>query len=82
MAKRQFDAEMAAYFTCPKCGSKGAKVERIASTGTGLSKFIDLQHMRHLGVSCLRCGFTEFYDLSVIEGSDTLGDILDILLER
>jgi predicted nucleic-acid-binding Zn-ribbon protein len=57
-------------------------VDRIASTGAGLSKLIDLQHIKHLGVACLNCGFTEFYDLSVLEGHDTLGDILDIIFER
>ncbi|MBC8367535.1 hypothetical protein H8E52_09000 [bacterium] len=82
MSKKNIDLEMSSRFTCPKCQSTGAKVDRLAFTGAGISRFIDLQHMRFMSVSCIQCGYTEMYNLGVLEGSDTLGDILDIILER
>ena len=82
MSSKKIGSEMSTRFTCPKCQATGAKVDRLALTGAGLSRFIDLQHMRFMSVSCMNCGFTEMYNLSVLEGSDTLGDILDIILER
>jgi len=78
----KLDRELAARFVCPKCDQRGATVEHVALTGTGLSRWIDLQHRRYAGVTCSRCGFTEFYDLKVLKGHDTLGDILDIIFER
>ncbi len=82
MSSKKIDVEMSSRFQCSKCQAKGAKVDRLAFTGAGFSRFIDLQHMRFMSVSCLNCGFTEFYNLGVLEGSDTLGDVLDIILER
>ena len=69
-------------FKCPKCGQQGAHVERLAMAGTGLSRFMDIQAYRYAFASCLTCGFTEVYNLKVLEGSDNLGNILDILFSR
>jgi len=66
-------------FDCPKCKQTGAKVDKLAMSGTGLSRFLDLQLNRFAFVSCLNCGFTEVYNLKTLEGRDDLGDILDIL---
>ncbi len=78
----KLDHELATRFVCPKCEQRGALVEHVACTGTGISRWIDLQHRHYAAVTCSRCGFTEFYDLKTLRGSDTLGDILDIIFER
>ena len=69
-------------FKCPKCGNQGAHVERLAMAGTGLSRFMEIQAYRYAFVSCLTCGFTEVYNLKVLEGSDKLGDILEVLFSN
>ncbi len=69
-------------FVCPRCESKGAQVERLAMTGTGLSRFLDLQTHRYAFASCTNCGYTEVYNLSVLEGKDNQGLLLDILLSH
>lgn len=46
---------------CPKCGHEDAEVDTIATTGTGLSKLFDLQNRRFSVVSCINCGYSEFY---------------------
>jgi predicted nucleic-acid-binding Zn-ribbon protein len=54
-------------FICPKCEHVGAHVERLAMSGTGLSRFVDIQLNKYAFASCLACGFTEIYSLRILE---------------
>ena len=73
------DSEFERRFVCSKCKHREAEVKRISTTGTGLSKLIDIQHNTYISVSCERCGYTEFYNPEVLEGKAYLGSILDLL---
>ncbi|SFR60832.1 Predicted nucleic-acid-binding protein, contains Zn-ribbon domain [Halogeometricum rufum] len=44
----------------------------VATTGTGLSRLVDVQNRQFKAVSCTRCGYTEFYRTG---GSDALLDL-------
>jgi len=66
-------------FVCPKCGERGANVQRLAMSGTGLTRLFDFQPHRYAYVSCRNCGFTEIYNLKTLEGRDDLGTFLDVL---
>ena len=66
-------------FVCPKCQNQGAHVERLAMSGTGLSRLFEIQPHRYAFASCTACGYTEIYNLRTLEGSDNLGNLLDIL---
>jgi hypothetical protein len=57
----------------------GAHVERLAMSGTGFSRFFDIQPYRYAFVSCNNCGYTEIFNLKVLEGKDDLGTFIDIL---
>ena len=46
------DRQLAQRFRCVKCHSIGASNERIAVTGTGLSKLMDVQHNKFIALSC------------------------------
>ncbi len=46
---------------CIKCGYHEAEVYEIAATGTGLSKFFDVQKNHFKVVSCKKCGYSELY---------------------
>ena len=81
MAKK-LDEKFAKRFTCPKCARRGGDVRRLAMTGSGLSRLLDVQHIRFLTVSCTNCGFTEQYDLKVLEGVRRGMDILDVILDE
>ncbi|MCH7728818.1 MAG: zinc ribbon domain-containing protein [Planctomycetes bacterium] len=70
---------MAERFKCSKCAHKEAKIKRIAATGTGLSKLIDLQHNHFLVVSCANCGFSELYDERILGCRSGASDLLDLL---
>ncbi|MFZ7101706.1 MAG: zinc ribbon domain-containing protein [Peptococcaceae bacterium] len=54
-------------FKCQKCGSVGAEVREVAMTGTGLSKLFDIQNNEFLFISCKECGFTEVFNLHILE---------------
>ena len=66
-------------FKCPKCGHQGAQVEKLAMSGTGLSRLLEIQMHRYAFVSCRHCGFTEIYNLRTLSNSGSLGDLLDVL---
>ena len=70
---------LAEKFVCGKCGLSGADVERLAMSGTGFSRFMDIQPYRCAFVSCRNCGFTDVYNLKTLEGKDNLGTVLDVL---
>ena len=70
---------LAQKFVCSKCGERGARAERLAMSGTGLSRLFEVQHHRYAFVSCHNCGFTEVYDLRTLEGKDSLGTFLEVL---
>jgi predicted nucleic-acid-binding Zn-ribbon protein len=66
-------------FICAKCKSHGGHVEKLAMSGTGLSRLMEIQSYRYAFVSCNNCGYTEVYNLKKLEGKDKLGNILEIL---
>ncbi|WP_456477780.1 zinc ribbon domain-containing protein [Geoglobus ahangari] len=74
------EREFESRFRCPKCGNTKAQAKKLAMTGTGLSKILDIQMNKYLAVSCLYCGYTEFYRLDVVEGKrGVIGDVLDVI---
>jgi predicted nucleic-acid-binding Zn-ribbon protein len=71
--------ELASAFVCARCGHQGAHSERLALSGTGLSRLFEVQAYRYAFVSCTNCAYTEVYDLRTLEGKDDLGTFLEIL---
>jgi hypothetical protein len=76
------DDMLAQKFVCPKCQHQGAHVERLAMSGTGLSRLLEIQSKKYAFVSCTHCGYTEVYNLRVLEGQDNLGTILEVLFSN
>jgi len=66
-------------FVCARCEHRGAEVERLAMSGTGFSRLLEIQPYRYAFVSCANCGYTEVYNLRTLEGKDNLGTFLEIL---
>ena len=73
------DQKLAEAFVCSHCDHKGAHVEHLAISGTGLSRLLEIQAYRYAFTSCNNCGFTEVYNLKTLEGKDNLGHFLEIL---
>lgn len=76
------EEQIASRFTCTKCKHHGAEVKRIAATGSGLSKLLDIQHNHFVTASCRNCGYTEVYNPDMMGDKRKLGTILDVLFER
>jgi len=62
-------------FSCIKCSWTEYKDGEIRTTGSGLSRFLNLQNQRFDTLSCINCGYTEMYRM----GGGDVGNILDIL---
>lgn len=75
----EVDELLAQEFVCARCGHQGAEVERLAMSGTGLSRLLEIQPYRYAFVSCANCGYTEVYNLRTLEGKDNVGTFLEIL---
>jgi hypothetical protein len=78
MAKK-VDELLSLAFVCSKCEHRGAQVERLALSGTGLSRLLEIQAYRYAFVSCRNCGYTEVYNLDILEGKDNMGTFLEVL---
>lgn len=59
---------------CPKCGHTETEVDKIATSGTGLSKLFDVQNRRFRVISCTHCGYAELYK------RDSRGNLADLFL--
>ena len=75
----RLEDEISEAFHCPKCNQQGAHVEKLAMSGTGISRLLEVQRYRYAFASCHNCGFTEIYNLKTLEGKDNLGEILEII---
>jgi predicted nucleic-acid-binding Zn-ribbon protein len=82
MAKANVDQLLAQEFVCSHCGQQGAHVERLSMSGSGLSRLLEIQAYRYAFVSCRNCGFTEVFNLRILEGKDNLGTFLDVLFSN
>lgn len=76
------DDLLADKFVCPRCANHGGHAERLSMSGTGLSRLLEIQAHRYSFVSCTNCGYTEVYNLRILEGKDDLGTFLEILFSN
>ena len=76
---KEVDRLLEQEFVCARCEQKGAHVERLAMSGTGLSRMLEIQKYRYAFVSCTNCGYTEVFNLRMLEGKDELGTFLEVL---
>jgi predicted nucleic-acid-binding Zn-ribbon protein len=58
---------------CPKCGNVEYKTGQFAATGGGFAKIFDVQNKKFSTVTCVRCKYTEIYQVQ----SSSLGNIFD-----
>ncbi|MDP6064972.1 MAG: zinc ribbon domain-containing protein [SAR202 cluster bacterium] len=68
MAKQQY--------SCTKCETTEFETSEIRTTGSGLSRFLNLQNQKFATVSCANCGYTDVYKMNA---GGKIGNIFDIL---
>lgn len=74
---KEISEEVEKRFICPKCKNKEGYYRRIAVTGDGLTRILDIQYNRFITVSCTRCGYTEVFDLKILRDPNFKMEILD-----
>jgi len=63
-------------YTCPKCGNRKADVDQIRTTGSGFTRYFNIQNRRFHAVSCSKCGFTELYKEGKSSGASNVLDFI------
>jgi predicted nucleic-acid-binding Zn-ribbon protein len=66
-------------FVCPRCHKKGGTAKKLAMSGTGISRMLEIQPYRYAFVSCTNCGYTEVFNLTILNQRDDLSSFLDVL---
>ena len=69
------ESESQKYFSCTKCKGNKYKTGAIRTTGSGISRFLNLQNQKYNTISCDKCGYTEIYRAG---GGGAAGNILDL----
>ncbi len=66
-------------FECTKYRHREAETGEIRATGSGWSRFLNLQNNKFGYAACATCGYTEFYRMDGGGKGMAILDILDIL---
>ena len=61
-------------YSCAKCNGIEYRAGQLRTTGSGLTRFLNIQNQKYSTVSCTSCGYTELYRM---DGSG-LSNILDM----
>lgn len=67
--------QMQQPYRCHKCDSSEYRTGELRTTGSGLTRFLNIQNQKYGTVSCADCGYTEIYRQ---DGAGKLGNILDL----
>ena len=63
--------------SCVKCSeSSEHTVDYIRTTGSGISRFLNMQNKKFAAVSCVKCGYTEMYKQNA---GGLMGNVFDML---
>ena len=62
-------------FSCIKCENKTYEEGKISTTGSGLTKFLNMQSNNFNTISCTECGYTEIFKG---KKSGVVSSILDV----
>ena len=60
-------------YSCGKCGEAQYQTGELRTTGSGLSRFFNIQNQKYATISCKACGYTELYR----RDGGGMGNVLD-----
>lgn len=61
---------------CPKCGNKDFELGEAYIAGSILSKLFNVQNRKFSSVTCVKCKYTEFYQIPASKALDVLDFIV------
>ena len=70
------EPENITQYSCPKCVNYTYETGEIRTTGSGISRFLDIQNQKFAHITCDKCGYTEFFKRRV----SGVGNILDLFM--
>jgi hypothetical protein len=50
-------------YSCMKCKGTKYRAGELRTTGSGISRFFNIQNQKYATVACAACGYTELYRL-------------------
>jgi|TARA_B110000263_G_scaffold238950_1_gene240697 predicted nucleic-acid-binding Zn-ribbon protein len=62
-------------YECSNCKKSEYSTGEIRTTGSGISRFLNLQNNKFATVSCKNCGYTDFYK---VDSGSKWGNVLDL----
>lgn len=62
------------HYECAKCRATEFETGEIRTTGSGLTRFLNVQNQKYSTVACKECGFTEIYKLD----GRGIGNVFDL----
>jgi predicted nucleic-acid-binding Zn-ribbon protein len=62
-------------YECKNCKQSEYLTGEIRTTGSGISRFLNLQNNKFVTVSCKNCGYTDLYKT---DSGSKWGNVLDI----
>ena len=71
-----YNEEKKLEYSCEKCKNSSYEQGKISTTGSGLSKFLNMQSNNFTTISCTKCGYTEIFKG---KKSGALSSIFDVL---
>ena len=64
---------MAIAYVCVKCNGSGYTTGEFRTTGSGITRFLNIQNQKYGTVTCMNCGYTEIYRI----GGKGIGNVVD-----
>lgn len=50
-------------YSCIKCNGTEYKAGELRTTGSGVTRFLNIQNQKYATIACVKCGYTELYRL-------------------
>jgi uncharacterized protein len=63
-------------YVCAKCKNTTFETAEIRTTGSGLSRFLNLQNQKFAAITCSECAYTELYRM---RPGSRAASVLDVL---
>jgi predicted nucleic-acid-binding Zn-ribbon protein len=63
-------------YSCTKCNGTKYNTGALRTTGSGITRFLNIQNQKYTTISCNDCGYTEIYRAN---NGGKAGNILDFL---
>ena len=65
-------------YSCVKCKGTEHRDGELRTTGSGISRLLNIQNQKYATVACAKCGYAELYRLDGKGIGNSIGNIMDL----